>query len=485
MHNHSSRVRPWRPTAVVLPFFVLVAACSDSSELIGPEQPPHASVSAAKPLALLHSAKAGLGQHGYLEIALAEAAASDLSVSLENKNSTAVVAEPGAANRTYGGQTGTYVVPAGAVRKRLYVWGDSIGTDTLIISASGYAPDTAVVTAARGQLRFEGWPSSLEVGDSAEIRLVTLVPDGNAYGSMTFATTFPLSHSSNLVFTSEEVQITSIEARFYYSQSLYVKLVGGGTGTASISHPHYQPYAADVGPANQSPTAHAGGPYSGVETHAVQFDGSASSDVDGDAISFAWDFDGDGAADASDGMPSYAYLAPGEYTVTLTVTDSKGASNSASTLASIRAMTPCEQLDGIRTDLKAIESENSGTALADKVEDARAKTDAAAHELCVKSPADHQAGAGNIEGAIGDLQAAVTDGLLDASTGKHLMDRSARVSRQLASIAIEEAIARGAGASELNDAKTYVSEGDSFRSSNDFKNAAAKYKAALSTAEGA
>jgi glucose/arabinose dehydrogenase/PKD repeat protein len=67
----------------------------------------------------------------------------------------------------------------------------------------------------------------------------------------------------------------------------------------------------------------------------VQFDGTASSDVDtSDAgmLSYAWDFDGDGTTDSTDVVASHTYTTPGAFTATLTVTDTLGATDTASVL---------------------------------------------------------------------------------------------------------------------------------------------------------
>ena len=84
---------------------------------------------------------------------------------------------------------------------------------------------------------------------------------------------------------------------------------------------------------NIAPTANPGGPYTGEPGTAVAFDGSMSSDPNGDPLTYSWDF-GDGAM--GDGAtPMHAFAAEGEYIISLTVTDDQNASSTATTMAMI------------------------------------------------------------------------------------------------------------------------------------------------------
>ena len=74
---------------------------------------------------------------------------------------------------------------------------------------------------------------------------------------------------------------------------------------------------------NRAPVAAAGPDRSGVAPLQVSFDGSASSDPDGDALTHSWD-PGDGSAALPGAQVAHTYTAPGTYTATLTVDDGRG-----------------------------------------------------------------------------------------------------------------------------------------------------------------
>ena len=81
--------------------------------------------------------------------------------------------------------------------------------------------------------------------------------------------------------------------------------------------------------ANQPPTAVAtANPTVGPAPLQVRFDGSGSTDPDGDALTYSWDLDGNGTfGDATTVAPTFTYATPGTYRAVVRVTDSGGASD--------------------------------------------------------------------------------------------------------------------------------------------------------------
>lgn len=120
--------------------------------------------------------------------------------------------------------------------------------------------------------------------------------------------------------------------------------LGGNTPVAMIFGPdgtskalYYTAYTAGgavrkirfTGTANRNPVAAiAASPRSGLAPLNVAFNASASSDPDGDPLSFNWNF-GDGAT-GTGATPTHTYTTNGTYNPTVTVTDGRGGSNTAS-----------------------------------------------------------------------------------------------------------------------------------------------------------
>jgi PKD repeat protein len=88
---------------------------------------------------------------------------------------------------------------------------------------------------------------------------------------------------------------------------------------------------------NQPPQAgFSASPHGGTAPLDVQFSDS-SSDPDGDPISRHWNF-GDGSSQSGGQSPSHTYLHPGNYTVTLTVSDPRGRTDSKSKVIDVGAV---------------------------------------------------------------------------------------------------------------------------------------------------
>ncbi|MCK5547821.1 MAG: RHS repeat-associated core domain-containing protein, partial [Thermoplasmata archaeon] len=138
--------------------------------------------------------------------------------------------------------------------------------------------------------------------------------------------------------------------------------------------------------------------------------------------------------------------------------------------------------------LQEIVDTNPGSDLADKIEDTLDSARLALYEMTIPTP-DNLKVLGNIEGIVGDIIAAVDDGLLDSSQGIALMDQLACIARTIAVKAIEYAIASGGDPDTITEAQEALDEGDELRESGlsgayaDFKDAINAYKNALSKAE--
>jgi PKD repeat protein len=109
-------------------------------------------------------------------------------------------------------------------------------------------------------------------------------------------------------------------------------LTGETTHTIQIDEPP---------PVNQPPTAAISGPDNGLVGESLTFDGSGSSDTDGDLVSYAWDF-GDGNTSGG-AIANHGYATAGSYQVNLTVTDNDQLTGGATHIVLIEEPTPAPQ----------------------------------------------------------------------------------------------------------------------------------------------
>jgi cytochrome c len=126
--------------------------------------------------------------------------------------------------------------------------------------------------------------------------------------------------------------------------ALYVLDYGTGWGSGDASSAVYR---IEYNSGGRSPIASASAnPTSGNAPLTVQFSSAGSSDPDGDAITYAWDFTTDGTTDSTAANPSFTFNSNGEFTTTLMVRDSTGRSSTASLVIGVGRPTIVLNLPG-------------------------------------------------------------------------------------------------------------------------------------------
>jgi glucose/arabinose dehydrogenase/PKD repeat protein len=105
--------------------------------------------------------------------------------------------------------------------------------------------------------------------------------------------------------------------------------------------------------ANQPPTAAiTANPTNGPVPLTVNFDGTASSDPEGKALTYSWDLNGDGTfGDATGATTSYTYTAAGVYHPSLRVTDDQGASDTKTVTITAGNTAPTAVIDSPSSSL--------------------------------------------------------------------------------------------------------------------------------------
>src|SRR5690349_15158986 len=133
-----------------------------------------------------------------------------------------------------------------------------------------------------------------------------------------------------------------MDSAFGPDGALYVLDYGTGWGSGDASSALYR---IEYNPAgNQAPVARAAANRtSGTAPLAVTFSSAGSSDPEGGALSYAWNFGDGGTSTAAN--PSHTYAANGQYTATLTVTDPAGRSGNASVIISVGNTAPTVTLN--------------------------------------------------------------------------------------------------------------------------------------------
>ncbi|WP_210651190.1 OmpL47-type beta-barrel domain-containing protein [Nocardioides sp. SYSU D00065] len=116
--------------------------------------------------------------------------------------------------------------------------------------------------------------------------------------------------------------LAPIDSKFGPDGSMYVLDWGGGYGR---DNPTSGLYRIDYISGSRSPVARIDAtPDTGKAPLEVSFHAGRSSDPEGEALTYAWDFDGDGTTDATGVTAEHTYTTEGAFDARLTVTDPAG-----------------------------------------------------------------------------------------------------------------------------------------------------------------
>src|SRR5688500_5032526 len=150
-------------------------------------------------------------------------------------------------------------------------------------------------------------------GDAPRFIVYPSAPSGTYHFTVTGTANGPLDLSAETLVGGRRVLLGAFTGTIALGEVRKYELQFGGTGTSSVAHVEIF-----------TPHAYAGDDLNARTDTPVSFDGRRSFDADGIIASYAWDF-GDGATGAA-AQPQHTYAVPGDYTVTLTVTDAAGVS---------------------------------------------------------------------------------------------------------------------------------------------------------------
>lgn len=193
----------------------------------------------------------------------------------------------------------------------IHVTSSGVGTIRIAVISGGQAIPNA-------SLAFGG-SSPSTVSDPITIGCSQPVGNDLVYSLTNLGTTAEPATYTGDVKLSLSASILGIGGT--YTTPALVSTSGADLGAIPLAAPDQQVDLGPVLPNNVAPSPDAGGPYSGVEGTAVQFDGSASSGVCGTGT-LVWNFSDGGVAYGV--HPQHVFHGPGVYSGLLTSTDADG-----------------------------------------------------------------------------------------------------------------------------------------------------------------
>lgn len=141
-----------------------------------------------------------------------------------------------------------------------------------------------------------------------------------------------------------------MDMQFGPDGSLYVLDYGSGSYTGGA--PDSALYKINAVAGSRAPIAMVGAtPDNGPAPLTVSFSSDDSVDPDGEPLTYAWDFNGDGTTDSTEANPSHTYQENGDQQARLTVTDLSGKSATATRTVTVGNTRPTVTLEYPETGL--------------------------------------------------------------------------------------------------------------------------------------
>jgi PKD repeat protein len=184
----------------------------------------------------------------------------------------------------------------------------------------------------------ESYDGRLFVGDWTRgwIKTVDIGPDGEPTAIHPFFDTATIAAPMDMAFAPDG--------------SLYVLDYGSGSYTGGA--PDSALYKINYVQGSRAPIAKASAtPNNGTAPLTVRFSSEGSHDPDGEPLTYAWDFDGNGTVDSTEANPTHVYTQTGNYTARLTVSDVGGKTGTSAETITVGNTRPTVKLEFPSTGL--------------------------------------------------------------------------------------------------------------------------------------
>jgi PKD repeat protein len=176
---------------------------------------------------------------------------------------------------------------------------------------------------------------------------ITWTTNENATGNVTYGTTTSYGSYSyySAYVTSHDVPLTGLSSSTTYHYKI-ISVDHAGNTVNSTDHTFTTASSGGGGggsgggnpPSDPTPVAQAGDPYTGYINVLITFDGSSSTETDGEITGYRWDWTNDGTYDTSwstSATATHAYTNAGSYTVKLQVKDDNNVTATDTTTVTI------------------------------------------------------------------------------------------------------------------------------------------------------